>query len=205
MLGIISLNLYGTNGTLGCVDIGAVVHMRAVPCLELLQHLCKFSQALVGKTLTKHRVLRHRREMVALEHGLNIKSRSATKDGQPSPSKNILIGIIEVLLILKEVVLGSWLADIYEMIGNLLVPYCIVGQILARSYIHSAIHLSAVGTDNLGFHPVHTRRKGSSQGSSKTGLSACRRTQYRYHRLFHGGKDTKISDIAKQRKRKKEV
>ncbi len=65
---------------------------------------------------------------------------------------NVLIGIIEVLLILEEIILGTGITDVYQMIRNQFTPYRIVLKILTRTNIHSPIDLSTIGTDNLSLH-----------------------------------------------------
>ena len=57
--------------------------------------------------------------MIAFEHRLDIKSRSATKNGNRPPTLYSFIGIEEILLILKQVILRTRLPDIYQMIRNL--------------------------------------------------------------------------------------
>ena len=68
----------------------------------------------------------------------------------------IIIGIIEISLIFKEVVLRARFGNVDKMIGDVdwltFDRHAVVVKILARSDIHTAIHLSRVGRDNLCTH-----------------------------------------------------
>ena len=149
MLQIVGLYLDSPDGPLTGVHIRRVVHVRAVSGLQLRQHLCQFCERLSFETVAQSLILRHRRELVAFEHRLDIESRSATEDGHRPFTYYIIIGIEEFLLILKQVVLRSRLADVDQVIGNLAAVNGIILQILSRSDIHPPIHLSGIGRDNL--------------------------------------------------------
>ena len=132
--------------------------------------------------------------MIAFQYRFNIESCASTQYREHMATLDVLIGIIEILLILKEIVLGSWLADVYQMIGNHFVCHGIVCQILASTNVHTTIHLTAIGTDNLSPHSCPTPRRRihrinlGSKGSGKTCFSTSRRSQYGYHRMFHSAK-----------------
>ena len=116
---VVLLNLNGTDGTLTGIDICLVVHHRTVLCLQLSKHLREFVECLSLQALTQFRVLRHRRQLVTLQHGLDIQSRASTEDGCLASTYYIIISIEEVLLILEEVVLRAWLGNVDKMIGDL--------------------------------------------------------------------------------------
>ena len=116
---VVLLNLNGTDGTLTGIDICLVVHVRARLCLQLSKHLREFVECLSLQALTQFRVLRHRRQLVTLQHGLDIQSRASTEDGRLASTYYIIISIEEVLLILEEVVLRAWLGNVDKMIGNI--------------------------------------------------------------------------------------
>lgn len=62
---------------------------------------------------------------------------------------NILIGIIKILLIFKEIIFRTRLTDVNKVIRYLLAMDGIVSQILTRTYIHAAIYLPAVSTNDF--------------------------------------------------------
>jgi hypothetical protein len=83
--------------------------------------------------------------MIPFQHGFDIESRTTTKDGHRSPTPNLLIDIIEILLVFEEVVLRARLTNINQVIRN----GAIVLQVFARTDIHATIYLTGVGGDNL--------------------------------------------------------
>ena len=149
MLQVVGLYLDGTDGPLAGVHIGLIMHHRTRASLQFFKHLRQFCQRLALKAVAQLLVLGHRREMIALEHGLDVESRAAAENGHRSPTPYVLIGREEVLLILKEVVLRARLPDVDEVIRNgywfTVIGYCIVCQVLASADIHPAIHLPGIG------------------------------------------------------------
>ena len=115
---VILLNLDGADGALTGINIGGVMHHGAILLLQRYQHLSEFGERLTLQTLAQLRILGYGRQLVALEHRLDIEAGTTTEDGRLAPTCDILIGIEEVLLILEEVVLGAWLADVDEVIGD---------------------------------------------------------------------------------------
>ena len=59
---------------------------------------------------------------------------------------------MKIALIFKEIVLGSRISNINEMIRNRLAINNIIGKIFSCSYIHSTINLSRIGTNDLASH-----------------------------------------------------
>ena len=121
--------------------------------------------------------------MITFQHSLDVKTCTATEYGLHSPILNVLIGIDEILLILKQIVLRARLADVNQMIGYLLSINHIVGQILASADIHTTIHLPRVGRDNLA---VHAEGQMSGQGSFPAGG----RAEYGNHPFHSADKNT---------------
>ena len=118
MLNIICFYLDGSDGTLTGVHIGFVVHRRTSLCLQVFQHLRQFVQRLSLQTGSQFGVLRHGRQLIALQHGLDIQSCSTAENRPCTTLPAILIDIEEVLLLFKEIILCSWLADVDEVIGD---------------------------------------------------------------------------------------
>ena len=149
MLQIIGLDLDGADGPRSGIYVRRVVHVRAVSGFQVCQHLRQFCQRLAFEAVAQRLILGHRRQMIALEHRFDIEPGTATEYRHRSPTYYIIIGIEEVLLILKEVILRAWLADIYQMIGYQAPIDGIVFQVLACADIHPAIHLTGVCRDDL--------------------------------------------------------
>ena len=108
--------------------------------------------------------------MVAAQYTLHVQSRTATAYHAASPRLNIRVSIQEILLILIEVVLRTWLSNINKMARHAHSIHHIVFQILARPQIHLAIHLTAISTDDF-------RIPESSQTGSQTGFARGRWSQ----------------------------
>ena len=115
---VILFNLNGSYGTLTGVYVRLVVHRGTIPLFKLHQHLGQFLQGLTLQTCSQFRVLRNRRQLVALQHSLDIQTGTATEDGCDTPTYYIIIDIEEVLLILEQVLLRARLADIDKVVGN---------------------------------------------------------------------------------------
>ena len=175
------------------------MHHGTIALLQLDEHLGQFVERLAFKLLAQFGILGHGRQLVALQHGLDIEPCAATEDGHCSTTPDVLIGIEEVLLILKQVVLRAWLADVNQMIGDVdgglratLRPrgrrtvdhQTIIIQVLARADIHPTIDLTGIGRDNLPANLV-------GQSSCQWRLATGRRTEYRYHPLHIVCKDKK--------------
>ena len=132
--------------------------------------------------------------MITFQDRLDIESGTSTEYRKYATLSNVLIGIIEVLLILEEIILGTGITDVYQMIRNQFTPYRIILKIFSRTNIHAPIDLTTIGTDNLSqmriatpngrIHAIDMRGK----CSGKTSLSTGSRTQYGNHRMFHGAK-----------------
>ena len=79
----------------------------------------------------------------------------------------------------------------------------IVSQILTRTYIHAAIYLPAVSTNDFSALGRDTRQMGTQaidpgcKSGSKTRLTTRRRSQYGYHRIFHAAKLNEIIEKTK--------
>ena len=71
------------------------------------------------------------------------------QDGHPTPMTDSLIYIVEVLLIFKQIVLGTRLPNVNQMIWYLVAINHIVCQILSCSNVHAAIHLARISRDYL--------------------------------------------------------
>ena len=99
MLNIIGFYLDGTDGTLTGVHVSLVVHRRTRPCLQFLQQLRQLFQRLALQTGSQFGVLWHWRQLIALQHGLDIQSRTATKDRPSATLSDVFISIKKVLLI----------------------------------------------------------------------------------------------------------
>ena len=79
----------------------------------------------------------------------------------------------------------------------------IVSQILTRTYIHAAIHLPAVCTNDFSTLGRDTRQisiQAADPGCKsccKTRLATRCRSQYGYHRIFHAAKLNEIIEKTK--------
>ena len=149
MFKIVSFNLNRTDGTLRSIYICAIVHIRTILRLQIHQHICQFFQRFTFERNTKSRILRNRRKMITFQDRLNIESGTSTEYRKYATMSNVLIGIIEVLLILEEIILGTGITDVYQMIRNQLTLYRIILKIFSRTNIHAPIYLATIGTDNL--------------------------------------------------------
>ena len=119
MLKVIRLNLNGADGALAGVDIGLVVHVGTILGFQRYEHLGEFVQRTALEAGAELRILRNGREVIALEHSLDVKARAATENGHGSPTLYSLVGVEEVLLILEEVVLRARLADVDEVVRDI--------------------------------------------------------------------------------------
>ena len=176
VLEIIGLYLYGAYGALRGVHISPVVHHRMVAMLQVFKHFGEFGERLVCQLITQCLVLWHGRQGVSLEHTLNIETRTSAENRTHPARHYIIINKVEVLLILEEVILGTGFTNIYQVVRYHAVALTVVVEVFARADGHATIHLTRVGTDNLG---IDTRGKGGSQ----TGFARRRRTQYGNHLL----------------------
>ena len=87
--------------------------------------------------------------MIPFQDRLDIESGTTTEYRKYTTMGNVQIGIIEVLLILEEIILGTGITDVYQMIRNQLTLYRIILKIFSRTNIHAPIDLTTIGTDNL--------------------------------------------------------
>ena len=94
-------------------------------------------------------VLRDRREMVSLEHALDIEPGPATQDWLHIAAFNVFVCLKKIFLILEEIVFGACLADIDQMIRYLPSVDNIVVQILACADVHATVHLPGIAGDYL--------------------------------------------------------
>ena len=108
-------------------------------------------------------------ELISFDDTLDIHARSSTKDGRFSSLRNSCISVQKTFLPLIHVVSRSCLGDVYQMVRNILVLHMIIRQVLPRADVHTAIHLTAVRTDNLPIHII-------SQLCSKSGLATSSRS-----------------------------
>ena len=150
MLQVVSLYLDGADGTLSRVYVGRVVHVGARLLLQLLEHRREFGEGATFQLVAQGLVLGHGRELVALQHRLDVEPRAAAEDGLRSPTLHFGVGLMEVLLILEEIVLRAGLADVDEVIRHVVAFHDIVVEVLARSDSHAAIHLPRVATEDFG-------------------------------------------------------
>ena len=192
---VVGFYLDGTDGALTGVHIRRVVHVRARSGLQLLQHGRQFCQRVPLQACPDLWVLGDGRQLVTFQHGLDVQSCASTENGRHTSAADVLIGVEEVLLILEQVVLRSWLADVDEVVGDFLSGQScevreqrfdfVVLQVLARADVHAAIHLTRIGRDNLGSHSTVHRRKGCCQCCCQGCLAAGRRTEYGNHLLHY--------------------
>ena len=138
-------NLDGPDGSLRRVHIGRVVHVRAVPGLQVLQDDGQFFERLALQSFAQLLVLRHRRQLIVFQHGLDVESRTAAEDRTAPPTHDVGIGHLEIPQILKEVIFRSRLTNIYQVIRHV----TIVGQVLPRADVHAPIDLSRVSRDDF--------------------------------------------------------
>ena len=101
VLQIVGLDLDGPNGALTGIHIGRIVHIRTVLFLQFSQHLRQLVERLAFQAVTQLLILRHRRELIAFQHSLDIQAGSSTEDRNDSTTPDILIDIVEVLLVLE--------------------------------------------------------------------------------------------------------
>ena len=184
VLQVVSLYLDRTDGALARIDIGRIMHVRAIPDFQFREHLRQLRQRFPFETIAQLLVLRHGRQFITFQHRLDIESRSPTEDWLLPPPADILIHIVEILLILEQVVLRTRLPNVDQMIRDPMPVHHIVGQIFTRADIHATIHLTGISRDHL---PADLR----CQSGCYRGLPRCRRTQYRYHPMHSVCKNSK--------------
>ncbi len=90
---------------------------------------------------------------------------------------NVIVCYVKVVDISVEVVPFARFGYVDQVVWNAVAIDGVIGEVFTRADVHTAINLSAVGTDYLTAYLL-------SQTHSIARLAGCRRTEYSYeHRL----------------------
>ena len=114
------------------------------------QDCSEFFKAFFLETGTQFGVLGHRQQTIPTEHRLNIEAAAATHDGERVTRPDVLVRCKEITLELEEVVLFTGIHNVKQMRGHGDTVAGILRDVLSCTDIHTTVHLTAVGTDDLG-------------------------------------------------------
>jgi hypothetical protein len=60
---------------------------------------------------------------------------------------------MEIVLVIEQRVLVSRITNIDKMVRERTASNPVISQVLSRTYIHSAVYLTRIGTDNFAVEP----------------------------------------------------
>ena len=87
--------------------------------------------------------------MIAFQDGFDIQACSATENGCFVATPHNFVSSMKIMLIIKKGIFFAGISYINQVIRYLIPGNPVVGEVFARTDVHSAIDLARIGADNF--------------------------------------------------------